>query len=574
MARGRRNRSIRTSILYPSIAIVILSLIVVTGVSYVNYNNTTSEIVQNSSKEINKQIILNFENYIASVIDTADYIQQKTIEYGLRNQNDQLSDVYLQATEVQTDIESIVLLDLMGDAVIQSNSTPLSPSDLTTKDWFLDADENKDIYHFSSPHIQDIFDNSRVSVITVTKLVDYYLNGEKYNGILVVDINISNIITLTDTTNLGDGGHIVILNDDDSLIYTNNDFCDDGECPSIDLAKDLFGGESVDIEGISMYANVNTLYATRWRMATFINTEILRQTSNRNLIILSILTMSTIVITVFVTSIVSRRISSPINKLKDHMQLIESGEFYREIEIDGQKEVIVLARSFNSMIVEMRRLMDRVVEEQRAKRRTEFLALQNQINPHFLYNTLDSIVYLSENEMNDKVIQMVIALSRFFRIAISRGDNIIVLKEELDHARNYLLIQQIRYNEKFVYRFEVDPEVEHCNVVKLSLQPLIENAIYHGINTEYKQGQIIIRAYQQENRLVLEVEDDGYGIEDDNIAELYQRIKVDKSGNSIGLRNVYQRLCLYYGEEVGFDIISTLDESTIVRITIPMEGGK
>jgi two-component system sensor histidine kinase YesM len=224
------------------------------------------------------------------------------------------------------------------------------------------------------------------------------------------------------------------------------------------------------------------------------------------------------------------------------------------------------------MIEEIRRLMDRVVEEQREKRKTEFQALQNQINPHFLYNTLDSIVYLSENKMNDKVVKMVVALSRFFRISISRGRNIILLKEEIEHARNYLLIQQIRYNDKFDFKFEIDKEVLNLKVVKLSLQPIIENALVHGINTEYDSGTIIIRAYQKRHSLVLEVEDDGYGMTEELIESVYDNLTNKKLHNSIGLKNVYQRLRIYYGEEVEFKIISELDEKTIVRLVIPIKG--
>lgn len=573
MSKSRKNAmTIQRSILYPSILIVVISILIASLTAYFNFRDSTGEIVQDSSKEINKQIILNFENYIDSVIDTANYIQQKTIEYGLQNQTNELDDIYQQAAEVQTDIESIVLLDRDGDVVINSSNIPISILDLTSRSWYLDAQDIPAIYHFSSPHIQDIYDNSNVSVITVTKQIEYYDNGNKNNGVLVLDINISNIITLTETTNLGDGGHIVILNDDDSLIYTNNDLCDDGVCPSIELAKDLFGGEEVTIEGQSMYANVNTLSSTRWRMATFINTEIVRQTSNQTLLVLGLMTLSTIAITILVSYIVSNRISSPINRLKTHMQAIEQGDFYDQITIEGQKEVQVLAHSFNSMIEEIKRLLDRVVEEQRSKRRTEFVALQNQINPHFLYNTLDSIVYLSEHNMNDKVAQMVIALSRFFRISISRGENIIRLEEELEHARNYLLIQQIRYHEKFTFEFDIEDGLQDVQVVKLSLQPLIENAIYHGINTEYGEGKIIIRAYRNNNCLVLEVEDNGYGMEQDTIEELYQRITVETSGKSVGMRNVYQRLKLYYGEDVRFEILSELDESTTIRISIPRKG--
>ena len=570
-----KNSSISQSILIPTILIVILSLLTVSLTTFFSYQMTTSEIAEDSSKEINKQIILNFDNYIESVINTANYIQQKTIEHGLKNDNAALSDIYNQAAEVQPDIESIVLIDTAGNMIISSSYKDVSIEDLTTKSWFLDAISNESIYHFSSPHQQDIFIDSTAEVITVTKMADYYIGGNKFSGIIVVDINFSNIITLASTTNLGDGGHLIILDEHDSLIYSNGDSCVPNNCITLEIAKDIiFGGESVEVDGISMYANVNNLTATRWRLATFVNTEIINQTRNSNLLIMGIIFISTMIVTMAASSYISNRISSPINILKDHMQQIEKGDFYQKIEIHGQKEVVVLTHSFNSMIEEIKTLMNKVVQEQREKRKTEFQALQSQINPHFLYNTLDSIVYLSENKMNEKVIEMVIALSKFFRISISRGKNIILLREEIEHAKNYLLIQKIRYNEKFDYEFIVDEEVMDYKVVKLSLQPLIENAIYHGINTEYDQGKILIRAFKKDNKLMLEVEDDGYGIPDEKIEELYQNIKYKQNGTSIGLRNVFQRLKLYYGDNADLIIESELDEKTIVRLEIPSERAK
>ncbi len=567
-----KNSSIKQSFIITTILIVSISLLIVSLTTFFSYQQTTKEIAQDSSKEINKQIILNFDNYIDSVINTANYIQQKTIEQGLRNDNDSLFDIYRQASDVQPDIESIVLIDTSGNLIASSSYKAISNADLTSKSWFLDAVSNEEIFHFSSPHIQDIFVNSSAEVITLTKMTDYYVNGNKLRGILIVDINFSNIINLASTTNLGDQGHLIILDENNTLIYSNSAQCVPNDCESLEVAKQIiFGGERVELNGISMYVNVNNLKDTRWRLATFVNMEIIDQTRNNNLLVMFIIFISTMIVTTSVSSYISNRISSPITKLKDHMQKIEQGDFYQKIEIHGQKEVVVLTHSFNSMIEEIKTLMNKVVQEQRAKRKTEFLALQSQINPHFLYNTLDSIVYLSENKMNEKVIEMVIALSKFFRISISRGKNIILLKEEIEHARNYLLIQKIRYNEKFDFEFIVDDEVSEYKVVKLSLQPLIENAIYHGINTEYDEGKIIIRAFKQENKLILEVEDDGYGIPDDKIEELYLSIKGDSKITSVGLRNVYQRLRLYYGEEADFIIESELDEKTIIRLIIPLE---
>jgi len=573
MAKKHYTLSIRQSIFYPSILIVLISILTVSMILFFNFRRTTSEIVEDSSKEINKQIILNFENYINSVIDTANYIQEKTVEYGLRANQIGLDDVYAQAAEVQPDIESIVLLDRSGHYVVRSTNKTVSEEDLTKKEWFIDALSDDSIYHFSSPHPQDIFLVSSSEVITVTKVVTYYYNEVEYQGILVIDINTSNIITLTETTNLGENGHIVIINDDDSLIYSNNTACVTDECQSLQISREIiFGGRSVDIEGTDFYANVNTLRNTRWRMATFINTDILSTTSANTLWIMALITVVTFFITMTASSIISRRISSPISRLKDHMAKLEHGDFYKKIEIDGQHEVVSLTHSFNSMIEEIQGLMDRIITEQKSKRKTEFQALQNQINPHFLYNTLDSIVYLSENKMNDKVVEMVVALSKFFRISISRGKNIIFLKEEIEHARNYLLIQQIRYNNKFHFHFEVEDSVLNYKVVKLSLQPLIENAIVHGISTEYDEGLITIRAFQEGENLIMEVEDDGFGMTSEQIQDVYERIQYSSEGKSVGLRNVYQRLKLYYGDKAKFLVDSELDERTTIRLVIPIEG--
>lgn len=572
MDRFRKGLSIGQSILFSTFLIVLISLLTITVGSLWNFNATTSGIVESTSKEINKQIILNYESYIDSVIDTANYIQRKTVEYGIEGQNDELGDVYVQAADLQQDIVSIVLIDIAGNEVINSSTKSITYEDITQKKWYYDAISNAAIFHFSSPHTQDIYGDSIEEVITITKMIDFYALGVKRSGILVIDLNTYNLVKLANTTNLGDQGHIIILNDDNSLIYSTSETCTIDSCESAIIAQEIIiGGQKVTIDDLTMYANVNTLKNTRWRIATFINIELIEKTSKSNILFSGAIFMATLLITVIASTLISRRISSPINKLKNHMQEIQTGNFYHRIEIEGQKEIIVLANSFNVMIEEIRGLMDTVLKEQKEKRKTEFIALQTQINPHFLYNTLDSIVYLSENHMNDEVVEMVVALSKFFRISISRGKNIILLSEELEHARNYLLIQQIRYNKKFTFEFDVAKNVENCKVVKLILQPIIENAIYHGINTEYNEGVIKIRAFEKNKKLYLEVEDDGYGITPEKIAELQAGFKDQKDAKSVGVINVYQRLQLYYGPEAEFIIDSELDVKTVIRLIIPIE---
>lgn len=569
------NLSIAQNIIFFTIIIVLVSLVTVTLTESLSFTSSTTQIIEDSSKEINKQVIMNYENYIDSVIDTANYIQQETTEYGLRNQNYLLDEIYASAVDIEKDIETILLLNISGEVVVSSTTQAISSKDFTTTTWYINALTENTIYHFSSPHRQDTIRDSREQVITVTKRVDYYVHGQKQSGILVVDINTDSFISLSDQTNLGDGGHIVILNSDSSLVFSNKTGCYDITCDSSVIVREIIiGGEFVEVDETYMYANVNTLSNTRWRIGTFINVEVINQTQRTTIITSSIIFIVTMVVTIGLSIMLSRRISKPVYTLQHHMKHVEKGDFRKQIEIKGQKEIVDLGHSFNKMQEEIGLLMDTVLREQKQKRETELTALQTQINPHFLYNTLDSIVYLSENEKNEAVQEMVVALSRFFRISISKGKTIITLKEELEHAKNYLLIQKIRYNEKFDFTFEVEDGIDDLKMLKLVLQPLIENAIYHGISTEYDSGHIFIRAFTKEDKLVLEVEDDGYGINDDKIAEMYENMKTLDKPTSVGLRNVYQRLQIYYGEETDFIIESELDEKTVIRLLIPIERAK
>ena len=551
--------------------VVIMTLVLASGAYYINFNNSINRIVETSSKEINKQIILNYENYIDDVIETARQIQQETIDNDIVNEFDNLTDSYSKSASVNENTISIVLLDLEGNILISSSSNDISNNELNEKEWFINAIVNNSIFYFSSPHIQDVFSNSLYEVISVAKVVSYYEDGVKNTGVLLIDLSTEKLINLTQQTNLGEGGHIIILNDDNSLIYSSLQSCFNDTCKSREIATNIIiGGSYVEIDGIRMYANVNTLNSTRWRIATFINVEIINASRTNMTISLVIIMVATVTLVFSIANGITKRITSPLNKLNSHMLEIQKhGELYRPLVVDGQKEIVVLSNAFNNMIAEIRVLMKKVLEEQREKRKTELIALQTQINPHFLYNTLDSIVWLSENNMNEEVVEMIIALSKYFRISISRGKNIITVKEELEHARNYLLIQKIRYSNKFKYIFEVDDNTKDFKVIKLLLQPLIENAIYHGMSKE-DNGIIIIRSFIENDILVFEIENNGYGLSEKQIEKIHSNIKSKEKKTSIGLKNVYQRLKLYYGEKADLNIQSILDEKTVVKITIPI----
>lgn len=561
----RPDLSIGQSILVSTLAIVTIVLIITGLIFYSTFTSRTDELIVSQSREINKQIVLNYESYINSIIETANYIQSSSMNLDLEDSYNRLQDIYILNQDGKRDLVSVYLFDTDGQILLGGSSRRNRNIEAEIELWFLSALRDEGIFYFSPPHILSILDHEEV--ISVSKLVDYLDDNEQKKGVLLLELNFRTITDLAEKTNLGIGGHILILDDDDSLIYSSTK--DQAMAlESLRLAQQQnLGGFKAEINSLEMYVNINTLSRTRWRIVSVSNIDDISRAQDKMFLILFFILFGSIFVTTIVAILISRRISRPLNLLKKSMLLIEKGDFYNRVEVSGQKEIVQLANSFNNMIDEIRTLMDRVVDEQREKRKTELLALQNQINPHFLYNTLDSIVWLAENEKSEDVITTVVALARFFRISISKGKNFISVRDEISHIRNYLTIQKIRYTGKFEYIFEIDKEIYDYHVMKLILQPLVENAIYHGVGEE--TGLITIRGYKQDLFLVFEVENTGYGIPEEKIQQLYRILAGDEEGHSVGLRNVYQRLKLYYGDDADLIISSELDEMTNIKLMIP-----
>ncbi|MDC7235109.1 MAG: sensor histidine kinase [Spirochaetales bacterium] len=558
--------SIGQNILISTLAIVASVLTLMGLIFYTFFSLSTDALMESQTREINKQIVLNYESYIDSLIETANYIQSISMNLDLTDSRDHLQDIYTINRDSKKDVASIYLFDRKGHRLLGGSASRVQHDLVNREIWFINALRDEQFYHFSPPQILTPLGDSE-EVIAVSKLVDYLDGGIQKKGVLLLELNFRSIRDLGKQTNLGIGGHILILNDDDSLVYSSTK----GELlalESLSMARNrILGGFKAELNGLAMYGNINTLSQTRWRIVTVSNIDDISRTQRQIFLILMSILFLSLGITTFVAFLISRRISRPLQELEKCMLRIEQGDFNTRVEVSGQKEIVLVAKSFNDMIHEINTLMDRVVSEQREKRKTELVALQNQINPHFLYNTLDSIVWLAENEKSEDVITTVVALARFFRISISKGKNFISVRNEIAHIRNYLTIQKIRYIGKFEYEFEIDKDIYDYKVMKLILQPLVENAIYHGVGEE--TGLITIRGRKEDQFLIFEVENTGYGIPEERIQQIYRILRGEEEGQSVGLRNVYQRLKLYYGDDAELIISSELDEMTNIRLVIP-----
>ncbi len=572
MKRFLRSLSIGQSVLLSIIALVGSGILLVSFVQYLLYMTGTDAIIDRQSREINKQIVLNYEAYVSSVIETMNNFDALTRELDVDASAEAVRSVWRLAMDSKRDIVSVSLYSSDAGLVLSTSPSAAEGALAPSRSGFGAATDVRDIFVFdtlSRPESASVTGPA----VAVLKAVEYGRGGERFRGVLSVALNLRTLTDLADKTDLGKEGYILILDEAGALVFTTLGPASARARGAVGLADRIhFGGLRDRSGSLVTYVNVNTVSQTRWRIVTGYDISDVSSIRVRTVLVTLAVVTLVLLAAAFAASLVSLRISRPLARLEHEMGEVENGRFDIRVEERGQREIAALAHAFNRMIEEIRTLMGRVVAEQREKRKTELRALQNQINPHFLYNTLDSIVWLAENDRTRDVITTVVALARFFRIGISRGDQFIPVADELEHIRNYLTIQKIRYMDRFAYRIDVEDAVLGRKVMKLILQPIVENAINHGIGDE--TAGITIRGYADPDlgRTVFEVRNTGYGLTRERIGEIMESLSSSDRRTGVGLRNTWQRLKVYYGEGAGIEIESVPDESTTVRVWIPEEG--
>lgn len=281
--------------------------------------------------------------------------------------------------------------------------------------------------------------------------------------------------------------------------------------------------------------------------------------------------LAVFVIVIFLSYFIPLSITKPIRELVDITNRIAEGDLSIYAQVEGGREVTVLSDSMNLMIQRINELIEQVKREQNDLRKAEFRILQAQINPHFLYNTLDTIVWLAEAGDQKKVVQMVGSLSDFFRTSLNQGKDIVSLKEEIQHVRSYLQIQQVRYMDILEYEIGPTEEFDNDQVPKITIQPLIENALYHGIKNKRGGGRITVEACSEDGMLVIKVRDTGIGMQPERLNEVRNGLKnnVQSEKSIYGLYNVNERIKLNFGDQYGITIESTYGEGTVVTVRLP-----
>lgn len=282
-------------------------------------------------------------------------------------------------------------------------------------------------------------------------------------------------------------------------------------------------------------------------------------------------TIVVVAVIIIMTSAWANGIINPVKKLVTVTGQIAEGDFSAKAPITTRDEISVLGHSVNDMSAKLEELVDTIKEDERRVRQTELRLLQEQINPHFLYNTLDTIVWLIESNRADEAEEMVMSLSSFFRLSLSQGREMVKVKDELKHIKSYLEIQQVRYKDILDYDIKADAQLNDCIIQKLTIQPIVENALYHGIKYKRARGKILVEAALVHGNIVITVTDDGVGIEEDELDKLREQINMPcaETEKGFGLANVNERIKMNFGTHYGIDITSEKGKGTKVTVTLP-----
>ena len=577
MRKPDHPHSIKTILTF-AIAFVSISVtLLISAILYSQFSSTIRENATVSTREIVRQVNANLNYYTNDILTIAGYardLAKQTNELSRTEIEKRLSSI----VDSRQDIVCLLLFDLEGNVQLSTTDAPRrEATEIAKQTWFTRALGGEGNFYFTGPHVQQLFTSSYPWVITYSQQISYTNEeGELSQGLLLIDMNFRTVSELSQSAKLGATGYVYFIDNNGKIVYhpyqqlINSDLFNE----DLDSAQEyIFGTFTNTFEGRQRLVIIDTVNNARWRIVGVAFMDELMAGLDQYTTIMLIVLGFCIVITIVLARMVSAYISRPIRELDRLMNSVERGDFSAPPTVGGNQEVAALSQTFAVMVKRIRQLMDDIVTSQEMKRKFELDALQAKINPHFLYNTLDSVVWMAEQNDTEGVIRMITALAKLFRISISKGRDIITLAEELEHVRNYLIIQQIRYQDKFEFSITLEEGMENLPTIKLIIQPIVENAIYHGIKYLQEMGHIDIKVFRRKpGAVVIEVRDNGVGMDEQKLATILSFDGQHPKGAGIGVRNVHQRIQLYYGSDYGLELSSELDVGTLVRLVIPEQS--
>ena len=573
-----RRSSIQMILSLSFTAVAVVGMVFMGLTLFLRFSYTTNAQQAENSQRLLSQVNWNLDAYLRGMMrisDTAYYNVIKNIDLDEDSLTPALELLYASNRD---SIVSVAVFSEDGDLI---SATPLrtlknsvSPQ---REDWFVQAMDKIENLHFSTPHVQNLWadvDERYRWVVSLSRYVELSRGGGIEGGVLLLDMSFDGIEQICKDVDLDDGGYLYLIDDSGEIIYHPRQqliYAGLQQENNLTAAGYTDGSHEEQFQGQSRQVTVKTVGYTGWKLVAVVPRESLWSNYSQLVLFFLFVVLFSIFLLVFVNLRLSEWITAPVKKLDRAVKDLEARRDNVDFDVGGPTEVEHLSHSIRSMVSTMDHLMEDIIQQEEQKRRSELDVLQAQINPHFLYNTLDSVVWMTENGRTQDAVVMLTSLARFFRISLSRGSSIITLADELEHARHYMNIQQIRYKNRFTTEITAEPGTEGLYTLKLIVQPILENAIYHGMSAAEDEGVISVRAFREGGDVCIEVTDNGPGMPEEVVRRLLEGdgSNPGAKGSGIGFRNVHQRLRLTFGEPYGLTILSEPDDGTTVRIRLP-----
>ena len=565
------NKKLSIRVLFPLImSISIVFCILSCMILFSHYISTY--LVRKTIEETSRQknvLAQNIENEIDSINSIMNNIYYNTIKkYDLQDKNFKT----ILANEITSNSETIyglALYDTDGKNLWHSNN--LTSTSMQNKSWFTQAKDNIETICYGSKKL--VYPDNVKQVFQISRYVEYINHGKMKSGVLLMQYYTDSIDSILEHYKNTQNSYCYLLDNTSNFLYH----------PFIkEISSGLYKENTTKIALNSTNYSIKKLHGTKWLIErqqigytgwniVLVSSLFNIHTENMGIYyVIWLLLLIVGIILVFTDILLFHDFTNPVYQLLDTMQEFGKGNYEVKAAENGIGELKTLSAHFNIMAEKLQNQMDEIRRNEREKRKMEKKLLQSQINPHFLYNTLDSIIWMIQSGEYKGAEQMVSSLAKFFRISLSQGKDIIPLEKELEHATSYLAIQNIRFKDKFEFSVQADKKLLHYLCPKLSIQPLLENAIYHGMEGVYDDGEITISVYEKDNLIHIDVSDNGLGMPEKVVEYImHNRVVSSKRGSGIGVRNVDERIKLIYGEQYGVTIESELDEGTSATIIIP-----
>ena len=567
-----RNKKISIRILFPvvmsaSITVCIISCILLFSGFFSTY------FQEAAIEKIGKQksfLAQSLETQIANINDLIHKIYYQNIKKYDVDSGQFAEELEKQILLEEKSLYGLALYDINGESIWHSELMR-EEDDAKEKSWFIQAKDNIETIHYGRRKL--VLAQECSYVFEISRYVEYIKDGNMKSGILLMEYYTDSVDEILSHYRNQKSAYCYLLDSQKNLIYHPFDK---------EIASGLYQEKTVEsalncknyriekADGQQWIIEDQQIGYTGWNMVV-VNSmaSLVKESHNIHYLVWFILLLIGVIL-IFLDTLVFHNFTSPVYRLLQTMETFGKGNYNVRAQEEGIGELKNVSIYFNIMADKLQEQMEEIRRNEREKQKMEKKLLQSQINPHFLYNTLDSIIWMIRSEEYDGAGEMVSLLAKFFRTSLSQGKDMIPLEKELEHATSYLAIQNIRFKDKFEFHVDADQELLKYFCPKLSIQPLLENAIYHGMEGMYEDGEIEIRVYEKDGDIKIDVSDNGPGMTQEKIDYImHNKVVSSRRGSGIGVCNVNERIQLIYGKKYGITLSSELDEGTIATITIP-----